>query len=353
MRAWAKVPIWGLTVFLLLFFLGTCALAENVSGNYAYRLNEENQAIVTRYLGKEKSITMNWHLDHHVIVEIGEEAFAGNGAVEEIVLPAGIRMIRTNAFQDCTALRSVQLPQLLETVEDGAFWGCTALEKITIPPSVMELGENCFDPATTLLGDEDSLAAGYAASAGMDYAYQSQMQEMDTPSDETQHFSWEADGDGIMITAYYGEAFHLTVPAAIDGKPVVKIGKNAFSSCYSLQTVTLPEGLVELDENAFRGCMEMYSITLQSTLKKIGSNCFYRCELLESVSIPAGVAELGDRAFTKCIGLRDVTMTDGTEKIPNYTFFECHRDLTIHAPEGSAAQRHALSRGYHFVTTEE
>ena len=142
-------------------------------------------------------------------------------------------------------------------------------------------------------------------------------------------------------------AAHYSLPA-----DTLAIADQAFEGV-SLQTVTLPEGLVELDENAFRGCMEMYSITLPSTLKKIGSNCFYRCELLESVSIPAGVAELGDRAFTKCIGLRDVTMTDGTEKIPNYTFFECHRDLTIHAPEGSAAQRHALSRGYHFVTTEE
>lgn len=341
----------GLLLCLLCAVLPAFA-QDQITDDWAWRLNEDGQVIIVKYLGHDPIVHMDWHIDYRVIAEIGEGAFAENPTLRQVVLPVGVHTLRTEAFRDCPALESVLLPERLETMEDRAFRGCTALPEMILPAALVEMGEDCFEPTLLLLGDENSLAESYARANGMAWEYYS---ETKTAEKVIPHadFAYEAYGDGLVITAYYGDEFRLTVPAEIDGKPVLKIGMNAFSSCYSLQTVVLPEGLKELDENAFRFCREMYAITLPSTLERIGANAFYRCERLESVSIPGGVREVGDRAFTQCHQLRDVWFTSGTEKIPNYTFFECSPYFTIHAPAGSAAQAFAQRKGYAFVVTEE
>ena len=55
---------------------------------------------------------------------------------------------------------------------------------------------------------------------------------------------------GARITGYDGEDAELTVPAELDGHPVREIGHSAFASCYSLTSVTLPEGLTTISNHA-------------------------------------------------------------------------------------------------------
>lgn len=335
-----------LLLVLLAMLLPFAAIADERNGDWQYTLNEEGQAIITRYLGNTREVTLPWHLGGHVIVEIGEEAFAGCTSLRSVKLSVGITVIRMNAFSGCTQLAEVALPQRLETIEDGAFLGCTALERISIPDSVAEMGESCFELSITLTGTEHSLAQPYAEACKMNYEIE--VQDAEEPAQASADYQYRIAGDGVIITSYVGEDAVVVVPAELGGYPVRGIGANAFSSRYGVEEVILPEGLTTLERTAFRYCPALRSIKLPSTLQSIGEYAFYRCENLTEVVLPDGLTELGSRAFQGCSALRHVTIPASVGKIPYYTFFECHASLTIYAPAGSAAERFAYSKGYRF-----
>ena len=58
------------------------------------------------------------------LLEIGEEAFAGNGAITEVILQEGMIRIGARAFAECTGLKRVTLPETLETIGEDAFADC-------------------------------------------------------------------------------------------------------------------------------------------------------------------------------------------------------------------------------------
>lgn len=341
-----------LLLFFLLLMLPLVSLADSVSGDWQYILNDENRAVVTRYTGTAAEIQMPWNLDGHIIGEIGEEAFAGNTRLRSIKLPVGVTIIRMNAFYGCTALQEVILPSLLETIEDYAFSGCYALAEIEIPDSVAEIGENVFDVNTALLGSENSLAPDYAAFCELKYKGHAQMPE-EEPKDPALDYQYEIINGGARITSYIGDEYEVVVPAELGGYPVRTIGTNAFSSRYGVEKVILPEGIIELERTAFRKCPALTSITLPATLLYIRDNAFYQCENLEEIVIPDSVLELGDRAFTGCTQLKRVTILAPLQSMRTYTFYDCHSTLTIYAPKGSVAERHANSRGYRFVAIDK
>ncbi len=81
------------------------------------------------------------------IESIGAGAFAKCAALTAVALPATVETILDGAFADCAALASVTLPAGLESIGDGAFEGCSALEEITVPAGT-EIGDGAF-PTTT------------------------------------------------------------------------------------------------------------------------------------------------------------------------------------------------------------
>jgi len=170
------------------------------------------------------------------------------------------------------------------------------------------------------------------------------------PSAE-QNYQYKIQNGGVVITSYVGKEYVVEIPEEIAGYPVRVIGSNAFSSRYDVETVILPEGLIEIEKTAFRFCTGLMSIQLPSTLKTIGEYAFFHCENLVEIVIPDGMTALGSRAFQCCYRLQHVTMSAKMKTIPTNTFFECHSRLTIHAPSGSAAESFAHRKGYRFTST--
>ena len=58
--------------------------------------------------------------------EIGEEAFAGNAAVSEVIIPQGTTSIGSRAFAGCARLGWVTVPDSVEAFGDGVFDGCAS-----------------------------------------------------------------------------------------------------------------------------------------------------------------------------------------------------------------------------------
>jgi len=88
---------------------------------------------------------------------------------------------------------------------------------------------------------------------------------------------------------------------------VTAIGNSAFQYCHSLNSVTLPEGLVSIGNNAFQNT-EISSLTLPSTLKTIGISAFEGNYDITSLVIPEGVEKVGRRAFAYMYGLKKITL---------------------------------------------
>ncbi|MBM6924736.1 transglutaminase domain-containing protein [Pseudoflavonifractor phocaeensis] len=67
---------------------------------------------------------------------VGPRALSGCAALERLVVPEGVTVIREQAFLNCTALEEVVLPQSLLELDLTAFEGCTALERVIVPEEV-------------------------------------------------------------------------------------------------------------------------------------------------------------------------------------------------------------------------
>lgn len=87
--------------------------------------NEENPAPWAARKDEIKSVELQ-----SGITSIGDNAFAGCGAVTEVSIPDGVTSIGTRAFAGCSALPNITLPQSLTAIEADAFAACTALTDI-------------------------------------------------------------------------------------------------------------------------------------------------------------------------------------------------------------------------------
>ncbi len=76
------------------------------------------------------------------VAEIRQRAFAAS-KVEEVVLPASLKKIGKEAFDDCENLARITIPDGIKEIPDSLF-RMSGLEEITLPESVEEIGDSAF-----------------------------------------------------------------------------------------------------------------------------------------------------------------------------------------------------------------
>ena len=180
----------------------------------------------------------------------------------------------------------------------------------------------------------------------------------------------EIKGDTVTITGCDKKASGaLTIPATIEGKPVTSIGKSAFSRCYSLTSITVPDGVTSIGKYAFSNCSDLTSITIPDGVTSIGERAFSSCLRLLAIKVgagnisyadadgvlfnkkktllvtypkgkkgtnydvPDGVATIGVAAFYECRNLRNITISDGATAIGEEAFHGCSSLMSITIPD--------------------
>lgn len=85
------------------------------------------------------------------------------------------------------------------------------------------------------------------------------------------------DDGTVKITRYCGESSELVIPAELDGRPIRVIGEGAFSDNGELGSVVIPEGILAIEDRAFSGCYMLTDVSLPDSLDEIGEDAFMDC----------------------------------------------------------------------------
>ena len=95
----------------------------------------------------------------------------------------------------------------------------------------------------------------------------------------------------------------ITIPNS-----VTSIGDYAFCECRSLSSVIIPDGVTSIGEYTFSGCYDLTSVTIPNSVTSIGNYAFDNCTSLASITIPNKVTTIGVGAFEYCNGLTSITI---------------------------------------------
>ena len=78
------------------------------------------------------------------ITEIGDYAFSGCRAIEQVAFPTSLNAIGECAFGGCRSIEQLDFPENLQTIGKRAFADCNNLTNINLPSGIETLGEGCF-----------------------------------------------------------------------------------------------------------------------------------------------------------------------------------------------------------------
>lgn len=103
-----------------------------------------------------------------------------------------------------------------------------------------------------------------------------------------------------------------------DGKKLLKA-----SSSFRENEYVVREGTEVICNGTFSSCKSLQSITIPNSVTSIGDGAFWLCESLQSITIPNSVTSIGDKAFSGCESLQSVTIPNSVKSIGYRAFFRC------------------------------
>ncbi len=141
-------------------------------------------------------------------------------------------------------------------------------------------------------------------------------------------FSLSSDGSYYIVTEGPSTG-DVKIPAEFNGKSVAEIGERAFSGCYKLKSIAIPDSIIAIKSDAFSGCSgltavyitdlaawcEIVFVNFESNPLQYAQHLFIDGEEVTELKIPDSVTSIGDYAFRGCSSLKNITIPAGTTSI--------------------------------------
>ncbi len=261
-----------------------------------------------------------------------EALFSRCAKLKSVEIPASVTEIGECAFKDCASLTSAVLPRELETIPKFLFSGCSKLKSVVIPPSVTKIKSAAFKGCSSLKSVEIPGDAADIADDAFDGspAWQCILEKA------VVEWQYEVNDDGtVTVTGVRpsdeespGRRVMLEIPAEIDGHDVVEIGASAFERAFedddqpNLVFVKVPHGVKRIGYAAFYGLEKLETVEIPDSVVEIGNQAF-ECSSVKFVALPRGLTRVSEALFTDCTSLRSVEIPDGVTVIETAAFYGC------------------------------
>ena len=133
--------------------------------------------------------------------------------------------------------------------------------------------------------------------------------------------------------SHYPKVATMTIPATIDGKTVIAIGKLDNISDYidTCTEIVIPAGVKTIDDDVFWDFRNVSKVTFRGTaLTSIGSNAFSDCSSLTVINFNnANKLTIGVSAFSDCDELKTVTFGAGGAVVKKEAFADLSNLTTV------------------------
>lgn len=245
--------------------------------------------------------------------EIGGDVFEGFDKMETLILPSSVWNLDGNALAKCANLKYVTIPKQLVGV---------AKEKILSNPNVEKLA--VVDNTITWVF---SVKKGDLSIYGTGVLENLMYTKSVNGADQTCFFPAEM---GIK---------KLTVETGVSG-----MEEQVFNGCASLESATLPMGMLEIGNAAFVGCKNLKTVSLPKNLTALGNSVFAGCSSLLSITLPESLNAMGEGVFSGCASLTQANLPLSVTTLPKRTFMGCAALETINIPDNiTAIEPHAFA----------
>ena len=328
---------------------------EEIIDGVAYRIDDKG-AYVQAAIMTESEICLAENVAfegaQYPLYKIADNAFAGNGSITLVTVPATVEAIGSNAFDGVTypiiKIKATTPPVLASKLP--------MLSAIVPPASVKAYKAANYWKEMTIIG-EGKNDIEVTTSATVDLTEAIMTQAKITPASVTSikvhgpltnddiinalntnmRSCYAIDLSDAEIEALPDGAFNgkiglleITLPAGLKA-----IGNNAFNGCFALRNeVTIPAGVQTIGSYAFAGCRNAkFNPALPETLTAIGDYAFQNCANLYAVTLPASLQTIGDHAF-EASNVQEAVLPAGLKTIGAYAFRHCSNITRVTLPDG-------------------
>ncbi len=204
----------------------------------------------------------------------------------------------------------------------------------TIAPQTVEKGEKAERPQTPTKKGYTFLGWYYEGEEWSFVGYPVTENIMLTARwrEESYGYTFKEYADFCEITSCYLFENELTLPSKHNGKPVKRVGNEAFKGQKNLHGVVFSESIVEIGSAAFKDCISLEKVEFSSNLQGVYAQAFQGCTSLKNIHLPDSVTNFGNEVFLGCTSLTSIRIPFGVKSIPYYTFKGCAslKSVTMH-----------------------
>ncbi|MBO5674669.1 MAG: leucine-rich repeat domain-containing protein [Paludibacteraceae bacterium] len=252
--------------------------------------------------------------------------------VTHVSLSNEITHIGNVAFADCANLTNIDIPTSVTSIGDGAFsW--TGLQSITIPASVTELGEQVFEACNdlhTILYEGNPIAINNQTVHPLIGCVH--LDTVITPA-----ALWHCTAADPALEARYGVPHKAHYIEVTDGELTDQAVKYIAQNATTLEILDLTNATnTTLPYGAWSNCYQLTQLYLPEVIETLPESMIEGgCRLLE-LAIPATVTEIGNYAFAGCVNVWRMTVDAVIPpKVYENTFDGISRSISVQVPAGS------------------
>ena len=259
---------------------------------------------------------------------IGDQAFANNGAITELVLPDTLTTIGSQVFRNCTSLTSIKIPASVTTMETETFDGFYDPNANNGTGNVSFADGCIFRIQDGVFYDDENLIRvldwqeNVVVPEGIKYIGASAFDTRKVSNEATtlKSISFPSTLESIGKDAFLG---NKSLEEVVIPESVTEIDSGAFQLCTGLKKVDVNANISALSSAMFNGCSSLLEIELPNTIETIGSKAFHSCVKLTSIDLPTNLKSVDTQAFFKCTSLKTVIFPDGVTGIGKQVFGNC------------------------------